>query len=228
MNRMNAGLLLSAVTGCILTPHAAACTMNPPTPPPTFWIGPVVNNGDDTATLTVGQKISIFPPLTITQCACGIGLGSTGQPLPGGVSVSRVRIVSVGPNDEIISELGEFAPLLMNSNTSAGLAGGSGATPGATWFGFTGQIAPFDPMLPPGATMFKMLFDIVLPKIILPNFSIPGQLAGGTADPNGFPDFSGPHATTYFAPVNDRIVPAPGAVALALVACAAAGSHRRR
>lgn len=211
----------------LVTP-ALACTMSPPQPPPTFWIGPLSDNGDGTSSVTIGQKISLFPPTIITQCACGLGIGGPSNPVPFGLELAGVRIVVVGPNDEIVETLSEFAPLTLNPNTSAGLGSGPGSQPGATWFGFTGLINPFPPPVLQPDFMFKLLFDVRIPNSSLPQWfsGVPAQVAGGTADGQGFPDFGGEHPMQYFQPV-DNTVPTPGATSLGLLAAAVLLRRRR-
>jgi MYXO-CTERM domain-containing protein len=202
--------------------------MNPPEPPPTVWTS-VLDLGDGTSKVTIGQKVGIFPPAVTTSCACGIGLGSTGSPAPGGVMPMGVRIVIAGPDDAIVGDVPEFLPLVLNGQTGSGLAGGPGANPGATWFGFNGLINPFVPPALPPTFMYKMLFDFVVPNPLLGALTgLPVQFAGGEADPDGFPQFTGPHATGYFSPLDPTlpIIPAPGAAALGLAALV--GLRRRR
>lgn len=230
MNALKTGCSMAALIAAACGTSAMACTMNPPEPPPTVWTSfTVLPNGD--FKVTIGQKVALFPPTVTTNCACGLGIGSAASPLPGGLMPMGVRVVVVGPNDQIIEELAQFAPLENNGNTSAGLAGGAGATPGAQWFGFFGSVNPFNPpSLPPNA-MFKMLFDFVVPAPLIGSLvGLPVQFAGGEGNPDGTPSFEGPHATGYFAPRNDTLppgVPAPGAAGIAAITGLALLRRRR-
>lgn len=214
MNRV-----ISAAAVALCSGASLACTMSPPTPPPTVWTS-VQDLGDGTSKVTIGQKVALFPPVITTNCACGVGIGSTALPAPGDLMPMGVRIVVVGPDDAILATLAEFAPLQSNNITSNGLAGGPGATAGASWQGYAGMIEPFVPPAIGPDSMFKMLFDIVVPNPLLGQLvGLPVQFAGGEGNTDGFPQFSGPHAVGYFAPEDNRLppdVPAPGAAAISI------------
>jgi MYXO-CTERM domain-containing protein len=79
--------------------------------------------------------------------------------------------------------------------------------------------------------MYKMLFDFVVPAPLIGSLvGLPVQFAGGEGNPDGTPSFDGPHATGYFAPLDNTLppgIPAPGAAALAAAGAIAALRRRR-
>jgi hypothetical protein len=146
--------------------------------------------------------VNLFAPTTPTQCACGLGLGQTGQPAPAGATVDRALLTRLNLKTGQQTVLVEFLPLNLSSNTSNGLAIGPGQLfPGAKWFGFTGRIQPFTvPLLRPGE-IFTMAFVVSYPpgqqnQLI----NLKTQFAAGEAEPDGFPNYSGSHRVTFFGP----------------------------
>lgn len=220
-------VVLGLALTSMIASHAGACVMRPHVDPPAFWVSPLMDNGNGSFTATVGSVVSLFPPTSSTNCVCGLGLGSTDNPAPAGLSVTNPRVVAVGPADVILFTLPNFNTLAPNANTTLGLGTSPGSAPGATWFGFGGVVLPFDPPpLPPGG-MWKLLFDVTLPVTALPSWNrkFPGQLAGGTGDDNFTPILGGDHPTNFFQPLNNA-VPTPAGATMLLVA--GAGLLRRR
>jgi len=100
-----------------------------------------------------------------------------------------------------------------NSVTSAGLASGSGGTgagdpnpsiAGATWFGFSSEVQPFQ--FEPGANEFvRMMFVIDMPVALLPLLTSI-QMAAGEGNREGFPVFDGDHPVTYFTGIDSNLL----------------------
>ena len=115
--------------------------------------------------------------------------------------------------------LAEFVPLVSNVLSSAALAAGPGANPGATWFGFSGEIFPFVP--PPLAPdeEFALFFQANVDPVDEP--AVVGQIvqfASGVGLPDGTPLFNDPqHPVQYFEPLDPTLpphVPEPGTLGL--------------
>ena len=171
---------------------------------------------NETAENHIGQ-ISItdnllVPPEQRTICVCGIGLGSSDNPLPAGVRVTGVSIVITDANtgqSQVFAPF-SFAP---STNMTAGLqrvaretssAGDRPLITGSRWFGFASSVAPFElPRLRPGQDI-AFQYEIHVPKTTLP-FTLDVQFAAGEGLADESPDFSGAHPVVFFAAGNRRI-----------------------
>jgi len=166
--------------------------------------------------IRVGVESTLVEPVATTTCVAGIGLGSTAVPLAAGIQVIDMQI-------EVVDRLtGDVAPLLAfnwaaNAVTSAGLAAGYGgsapgdpnpAIPGATWFGFSSEVAPF--RLELGVNEYvRMMFVMDMPVALLP-LATKIQIAAGEGNRDGSPVFDGEHPVTYFTGMDsDLLLPLP-------------------
>ena len=144
--------------------------------------------------------VSLFAPSVPTRCACGLGLGQSGMLPPAGLTVDRVFVIRLNPVTGQQAILGEFAPLNRSTLTSDGLAIGPGQIfPGAKWFGFNGLVQPFTVPVLNAGEIFAMAFVVSYPagqQNQLVNLKT--QFAGGEAELDGFPSFTGIHRVTYF------------------------------
>ncbi len=217
------GVVVAALVAATQAPWAAACTSNPPAPPPRFW---VKNHGFDQNEnawkVWVGQEVSLFPPTTSVTCACGLNLATPGgTALPPGVSVKEAGVFIVNLLTHEMTPVFNFE-FQANPTTTSALAG---LSPGGSWFGLTSSVAPFVPdPLPPGF-VYKLLF-LVNVDGALGGFNALGRIGAGLADPNGVPDPSEFH---FFSPLNRSMwLPTPGGAALALAAMLVGVPRRRR
>lgn len=202
-----------------------ACTSNPPQPPPSFWTSflgydPVKNTND----FLIGQEISLFPPATLTNCACGLGLRASGGgpvPLPpGSIAIKDAFVAIVDTSTHQFTALPNFT-FFSNANATAGLAA---LQPGWSWLGLATTVLPFvPPQLAPGF-VFKLLFTVNVAATV-PLITLEGLVGAGEGNPNGGPN---PTAFHFFSPENNSIsVPAPGASGLLAIALVAAARRRR-
>jgi hypothetical protein len=117
-----------------------------------------------------------------------------------------------------------------NSNTSNGLAMGSGSSSppdsnplfgGSAWFGFASRVEPFvPPMLGPDQFL-AFQFTVEVDESLLP-LSLAAQFAGGEGMGDGAPDFGGAHPVRYFTAANQSVsFTAPSEPVPALSAAAA-------
>lgn len=162
--------------------------------------------------IRVGVESTLVEPVSPTTCVAGIGLGSTDTPLAAAIQVIDMQI-------EVADRLtGSAVPIpdfswAANSVTSAGLSAGSGGTapgdpnptiPGATWFGFSSEVAPF--RLELGANEFvRMMFVIDMPVALLPLLT-KIQMAAGEGNRDGSPVFDGDHPVTYFTGFDSNLL----------------------
>jgi hypothetical protein len=184
--------------------------------------------------LTITDNL-LMPPEQRTVCVCGIGLGSAGNPLPPGVTVTGVTIVI---RDSATGETQRFAPFRFapSASMTAGLqrvarqTSTSGDRPlvaGSSWFGFASSVAPFElPRLGPGQEI-AFEYDISVPKDTLP-FALEVQFAAGEGLADGSPDFEGAHPVTCFAAGNRSVtLSAPAATTLAPIRARPAQPERQ-
>ena len=176
-------------------------------------------DGDGFFEAYIGIEDLFVPPTVTTVCICGIGLGTTQNPLAPNVQVTAARIAIANVVTREIEDLGAFS-FSPNANTTEGLTNGSGPggppdtnplVEGATWFGFAGTVEPFElPMLGPNE-IFALGFDLRLRAAELPLVT-EVQFAAGEGDESGNPLFFGEHPPGYFT-ANDpvAVLPEPGA-----------------
>jgi hypothetical protein len=154
--------------------------------------------------ITIADNL-LVPPDKPTTCVCGIGLGTTVNPLPGAVAVTGVAIV-IADASRGTSEVFRAFSFAPNANMTAGLrrtadrVSSSGSGPlfaGSAWFGFAASVAPFElPRLGPGQTI-QFRYQVRVPKSALP-FGVDVQFAAGEGLADGSPDFTGAHPVRYF------------------------------
>lgn len=151
-----------------------------------------------------GTQVDLFGPSSPMNCACGMGLGSTGSGLPPSVDVSQViftRFNTVTGQNAVVTEM---LALSLSSLASQALAAAPEQLfPGSTWFGFSGQIQPFTPPQLGPDEVFMMNFVVDFDPADLPALNgLPVQFAAGVGDPrDGLPDFEDPvHPVTFFGP----------------------------
>ena len=169
--------------------------------------------------IRVGVESTLVEPVATTTCVAGIGLGSTAEPLAARIQVIDMRI-------EVADRLTGSAKAIpafnwaANPVTSAGLSEGSGGSepgdpnpsiPGATWFGFSSEVAPF--LLDVGANEYvRMMYLIDMPVALLPLLT-KVQMAAGEGSRGGSPIFDGDHPVTYFDGIDsDLLLPLPGRI----------------
>lgn len=169
--------------------------------------------------IRVGVESTLVEPVTTTTCVAGIGLGSTAMPLAASIQVSDMQIELVSRITGIATAIPAFN-WSANPVTSAGLSAGSGGTdpgdpnpsiPGATWFGFSSEVEPFQ--LEPGANEYvRMMFVIDMPVSLLP-LQTKVQMAAGEGNRDGSPIFDGEHPVTYFDGIDSNLsLPLPNRV----------------
>ncbi len=204
---------------CGVAGQATACVEpTPPMEPPPSWWAWGDTPGVDT--LYVGLA-SVFPSSSPHDCSCGIGLGSTANPLPTiGIDIHGVR---VGVLNKVTHEFtpilpfDEFGPSPTGSGAwQAGPPTGDpslgGPVDGSTWFGFDGVVPPVDPPSLEADECFVICFDFWIDPGI--DFVLDAQIGGGLGSPNGGPLFdpANPHSSRYSNSFNLRL-PAPGTAA---------------
>lgn len=226
------GHVLAIGALALLWPHgASACTTPPPMPPPEFWI---LDHGLDMSTnkrdFWIGIEINIFEPISPTNCACGLGLGSIANPIPPGldpmvtgVSVAKVRKLPNG--DHELTPIPEFDPLLP-APTGGAWAGGPGATPGSNWTGFGGNIPPFTPPPLDPDEVYKLFFRVLVnpTPVVLP---LELQVGGGEGDPDFNPLFGGDHSAQYWS-AEASVIMIPTHSTITLLAIGGIATLRRR
>lgn len=182
---------------------------------------------EETAESHIGQIIItdnlLVPPDRRTVCVCGIGLGSSANPLPDGVTVTGVSIVI---RNSTTGQSRVFTPFAFSpsANMTRGLQRVSSRTSstgdgplfaGSRWFGFASSVAPFAlPRLARGEDI-AFQYEISVPKGT-PPFTLDVQFAAGEGQADESPDFAGSHPVTFFAAGNRSITlaaPAPATVA---------------
>ena len=225
---------LLAVAACLgLCGSAIACVQpDPPMdPPPSSWWAWGSTPGVDTLYVSLG---TVFQSDTHHNCACGIGLGSTANPLPAGVEIHGVRVGVLDKTTHTFDPIVQFDQL--GPNPGASPLWGQGPVPpnpelggpaqGSTWFGFGGVIDPVNPpVLGPGQC-FVICFDFWIDPGI--DWLIEAQIGGGLGDPNNGPLFdpSNPHSSRYSPSFTIRL-PSPGAMATLGLGLAVVGRRRR-
>ncbi len=169
--------------------------------------------------IRVGVESTLVEPVATTTCVAGIGLGSTAMPL-------AVRIQVIDMQIEVADRLTGSATAVpafnwaANAATLTGMSAGSGGSepgdpnppiPGATWIGFSSDVAPFE--LDLGATEYvRMMFVIDMPVTMLPLLT-KVQMAAGEGNRDGSPIFDGDHPLTYFDGIDsDLLLPPPSQI----------------
>lgn len=224
MYRFNALTVLTLAAGGAMTATPGlACTGEPPTPPPTFWVRYHGFDPNENAhKLWVGQEVSVFAPSSPVTCACGLNItGPAGAPVGPGVTVKDAGVFVVNTATHEMTPLADFS-FGGNPNTTAGL---NALSPGGTWFGLSSPVNPFSPpALPPGF-VFKLLF-LVNVDASLGGFTVTGRIGAGLGDPNGSPN---PQEFHFFSPTDQTFfLPSPGAATLLAAGAGAAFARRRR
>ncbi|MCG8403911.1 MAG: PEP-CTERM sorting domain-containing protein [Phycisphaerales bacterium] len=223
---LSVAMACAALALCVQR-EAKACGRPLPQPMP-VW---VVNHGnidmDPNIEVWVGQQISLFPPGSPTTCSCGLGLGSTAQPLPPGITVEGVRftITNTVTHQNVI--IPEFSALLADVDATNGWQGGAGANPGSTWFGFSGLVPAFT-TLPPLDTneVYKLWFELdVQPPLLGTLLDV--QFGSGKGTPGGSPDFDAPHDPATYGFVSEVIIPEPATLSLLAVGAVIFARKRR-
>jgi len=169
--------------------------------------------------IQVGVESTLVEPDETTTCVAGTGLGSTAAPLAAGIQVIDMQIEVVDRLTGSATAIRAFS-WAANAATSAGLAAGSGGSapddpnptiPGATWFGFSSEVAPFQLEL--GANEYvRMMFVMDMPVALLP-LATKIQIAAGEGNRDGSPVFDGEHPVAYFSGMDsDLLLPLPDLV----------------
>jgi hypothetical protein len=176
----------------------------------------------------VTLESTLVAPTSTTTCTAGIGMGTTGSPLPAGVNVVGLEIVVVNTTDGSHTPFAAFS-FVPNSVTTAALAAGAGSSgppgtnplfPGATWFGFSSVVNPF--LLPSiGPDEFTAFdFTVEVAESLLP-LVLDAQFAGGEGLSDGTPNFGGDHPAQYFTARDPSVVFVPEPSALLMMVLAA-------
>ena len=162
--------------------------------------------------IRVGVESTLVEPVATTTCVAGIGLGSTAEPLAERIQVIDMQIEVADRLTGSATAIPAFS-WAANPVTSAGLRAGSGGSepgdpnpsiPGATWFGFSSEVAPF--MLDLGANEYvRMMFVIDMPVALLPLLT-KVQMAAGEGNRDGSPIFDGDHPVNYFDGIDSNLM----------------------
>lgn len=192
--KLSLGIIVSLASYPIVTPIANACIMPDPVPPPKIW---TINHGKNDAgnfELWIGIEIAeLFAPVVTTICTCGLGLGTTVNPIPAGakITMAGVGITNLLTHDTVFLDgLFNFSEdaattALLESGTPDVAAGYQGADPGAAWMGFAASVDPFvPPVLGPNEVM-KLWFGVeVEPQDLLALNGLRVAFAAGSQDPD--------------------------------------------
>lgn len=153
---------LLVVSSLFLYQASYACTMQPPTPPPQYWI---INHGDPDGDglneYWVGIEVTLFLFTQPTLCRCGLGFNA---PLPPGSMVKDAMVTVVDRRtDEIIALVNAFNALKPDEETTRGL---QERQPNAVWSGLAGTIDPAElPQIDPDTQAYKLWFKVLAPDL---------------------------------------------------------------
>lgn len=160
--------------------------------------------GDGLLRFVVGIEDEIVEPTEPATCVTGIGLGSTGRPLPDGAIAVSARIDRVNRSTGEASRI-EFFRFAADQETTNGLARGGGSAAndprplfdGATWFGFSSAVNPF--VLETGPDEYiRMTFEVRVPESLAPLLT-DIQFGSGEGETDGTPIFTGEHPVQYYS-----------------------------
>lgn len=149
--------------------------------------------------MRLGIEAGPFETFTNHDCVCGIGIQTAGS--PASLMVKDVQFFRENlTTGEITAVFSEFDTLVPNSLTSAGLSSGQGDAAGLTWFGLSGNVAPFTPPPLGPDEFFGMSFTISVDNADLPSLLDQRvQFAAGLGDAAGIPQFGGTHPVQYWS-----------------------------
>jgi len=198
-----------------------------PPPPPRLWVErhEVVQDptgGPAMVQYWVGLEGNVFTPDTTTTCQCGIGFQG---PQVNGLQVHDVMIAVANPSTGKNESIAAFDPLARDPSLDPDLGT---LEPDFDWFGFSGQIDPFEvPQLGDG-DVFKIWFDIWVPLDQEELFLDQNVLVAGGAV--GVPDHQLAFGTALDPLIRNggRHIPEPMTYALAGLAVLTLGAKVRR
>jgi len=158
------------------------------------------NSADDRAYYKIEIESNVVPPTSATQCQCGLGLGTAANPIPQSFDVIAAAVGVRYEDSEEDFDFEEFEGFSDDQSVSSTIGQLTG---GATSFGFSTLVQPFDaPSLgPEDRVVLSFIIGFDPDDMAEVNGSTIRFAAGSTEPDHALTLFSGYQATLNLPPI---------------------------